>query len=65
MFFFYMMLIANTFSLILVLDAVRARFQISESHWNEFFKCCLHRTLTQMLYDVRRKYKREQEQNDL
>ncbi|CAF4480089.1 unnamed protein product, partial [Rotaria sp. Silwood2] len=43
-------------------NAIRARFRISESYWNEFFKCCLQRTLTQFLCDVRRKYEREQQQ---
>ncbi|CAM4778148.1 unnamed protein product [Rotaria magnacalcarata] len=38
-------------------DAVSARFRISDSHWDEFFNLCLHRSLTQMLCDVRRKYR--------
>ncbi|CAF4371061.1 unnamed protein product, partial [Rotaria magnacalcarata] len=42
--------------------AVRARFKISESHWHEFFNICLRRTLTQMICDVRRKYRTDSEQ---
>ena len=49
------------FHIIFLLDAVHARFRISESHWNEFFSFCLHRTLTQLLCDVRSKHKREQQ----
>ncbi|CAF1361037.1 unnamed protein product, partial [Didymodactylos carnosus] len=40
-------------------NAVSAKFQIAPTHWNTFFTDCLHRTLTQLICDVRKKYNRE------
>ena len=40
-----------------VVDAVCARFRISDTHWDDLFKCVFRRWLTRMLCDIRRKYK--------